>query len=207
MAQKNKYDYFDTFVRLVGYACDAAALLDDTFRSFDAVYLSARLEQMHQIEHSADEVRHEMIAKLTKEFITPIEREDILTLANAADDVVDTIEDVLMRIYMYNITTLESEALAFSQIIIACCEALKSAMTEFTHFRKSDKLHGLIVEVNRLEEKGDALYTRAMHSLFSSQKDALHVYGWSQVYDQLEMCSDACEEVSNVMENVIMKNT
>ena len=97
MARRRNEDYFDTFVKLVDYSCQAANLLNDIMNNYNADLLQEKMKEMHEVEHGGDTERRAMIRKLSREFITPIEREDIMSLADAIDDVTDTIEDVLLR--------------------------------------------------------------------------------------------------------------
>ena len=207
MARKKDINYFDTFVELAVYSCQAANLLKDIMNNFNADGLKDKMQEMHVIEHSGDEARHKMVRRLAKEFITPIEREDIMAMADAIDDVTDAIEDVVMHMYMFNIRSINEYALKMTEVVVKCCNALKDALDELHNFRKSQKLHGLIVDINFLEEEGDRLFTEAMRDLYVNGKDFLEVAAWNQTFNDLEKCCDACEEVSNVIENVIMKNT
>lgn len=207
MARKRTEDYYDTFVKLVEYSCQAAELLNDVMDNFNADLLKEKMQEMHEIEYSGDTERHTMIRKLSREFITPIEREDIMSLANAIDDVTDTIEDVLLRLYMFNIRSIKEYAKKMAGIIVKCCNALKQALLEFRNFQKSKVLHDLVVEVNVLEEDGDRLYTEAVRHLFVNSKNVVEMMAWNQTYDYLECCCDACEEVANVIEYIVLKNS
>jgi predicted phosphate transport protein (TIGR00153 family) len=207
MALKKDENYFDTFVKLVNYSCQAAYLLSDIMHNYNPDKLEERMKQMHDIEHAGDVERHIMMKKLAREFITPIEREDIVAMADAIDNVTDNIEDVLLRMYMFNIRSIREDALKMATIIVKCCEALKQALIEFHNFRKSQTLHGLIIEINRLEEEGDELFTKAVRNLYVSGKDPLEVYGWGRTLHFMELCCDACEDVSDVIESVMMKNS
>jgi len=206
MRKRDNY-YFDTFVKLMNFSCKAADLLYEIVTNYDAKQIKAKMEEMHNIEHSADVARHEMMGKLLKEFITPIDREDIMAMADAIDTVTDSIEDVLMRMYMYNIIEVTDYARKMTEIIVKCCTLLKEAFAELPNYRKSKKLHNLIVEINRLEENGDALYTEAIRDLYLSAKPYKEIVAWDNTYHYLEKCCDTCEDVSDVIEDIIMKNT
>ena len=207
MARKKNVDYFDAFVELVGYSCQAAKLLNEIMNNFNADELQDKIKEMHSIEHAADEARHGMIKKLAREFITPIEREDIMALADAIDNVTDTIEDVLMRMYMCNITYVREHALQMTEVIVKCCDTLKQALDEFHNFRKSKILHGLVIQINNLEEEGDRLFTEATRDLYVSCKAPIEVAAWDRTFHYLEKCYDTCEDVANLIENVILKNS
>ncbi len=122
--RKDNY-YYETFQKLVDYSCQAAELLHKIVTDYNTKELDNKIKEMHAIEHTADGARHEMMQNLLKEFITPIEREDIVTLADYIDTVTDTIEDVLLRLYMYNIQEITEYAQDMTQIIIKCCDLLK----------------------------------------------------------------------------------
>lgn len=207
MAIKKDDNYFSTFVGLVNYSCEAANLLNEIMHNFNPDELEEKMKQMHNIEHAGDVERHIMMKKLAKEFITPIEREDIVAMADAIDNVTDNIEDVLMRMYMFNIRSMREDALKMTAIIVKCCEALREALNEFHNFRKSQTLHSLIVEINRMEEEGDELFMKATRNLYVNVKDPIEVYGWSRTLHFMEICCDACEDVADVIESVMMKNS
>jgi len=207
MARKKNTNYFDSFVELAGFSCQAASLLCEIMNNFKADELPERMIEMHTIEHGGDEARHSIVKKLAREFITPIEREDIMALSDAIDTVTDTIEDVLMRMHMYNITSIRPHALKMVDVISKCCDALKKALDEFSNFKKSQKIHELIVEVNHLEEDADKLFMEATRELYVNCKDYKELAAWDTTFHYMEKCCDACEDVANVIENVIMKNS
>ena len=207
MSKKSDSYYFQNFIECVECGCQAAKMLEDNLEHFDTGLLQDNLDGLHRIEHDADKKKHEMMAVLVKAFITPIEREDIILLSQSIDEVTDKIEDVLIRIYINNVQQIRPEALAFIKVIIRCCEALKEVMEEFADFRKSKTLHGLIIEINALEEEGDSLFIDSMRSLHAEVTDPIEIIAWREIYVYLEKCCDACEHVADVVESVIMKNT
>ena len=207
MSKKSDSYYFQNFIECVECGCQAAKMLEDNLNHFDTGLLQDKLDELHRIEHDADKKKHEMMAVLVKAFITPIEREDIILLSQSIDEVTDKIEDVLIRIYINNVQQIRPEALAFIKVIIRCCEALKEVMEEFADVRKSKTLHGLIIEINALEEEGDRLFIESMRRLHAEVTDPIEIIAWREIYVYLEKCCDACEHVADVVESVIMKNT
>ena len=207
MLGKKDNNYFEMLAELVDYSCEAAALLQNTLANFNLDEIEDKINEMHNIEHTADIKKHEMMNKLAKEFITPIERGDIVDMANYIDNVTDGIEEVLIRIYMYNIRDIKQEAIEFSNIIIKNCDELNKIMKEFHYFKKSSEIHKLIIDINALEEEGDRLYFSTLRNLYISSKDPIELMTWTDTFKYFEKCCDACESVANLVESVIMKNS
>lgn len=207
MAKKNEYNYYDKFVELVDYSCKCAEILNTSLVNFNINTIEKSLEELHNIEHSADLAKHEMLHQLAGEFIAPLEREDIVSLSQEIDDITDTIEDVLIKINMYNVTTIKPEVFEFSKLITKCCSALKIALEEFHNYKKSTTLKKKLIEVNDFEEKGDTLYYDTVYKLYRNTKDPVELLVWTEIYDHLEKCCDACEEAADVIESVVMKNS
>ena len=117
MARKqNKTNYYyEQFVTLFDYACRAADYLEKVVCEFNGSITEAQMEEMHKIEHAADMCLHDTLAKLSKEFITPIEREDLISIIKGIDDVTDTIEDILIEMYLHNVTELLPSLVDFSR--------------------------------------------------------------------------------------------
>lgn len=207
MAKKDNNYYFDTFEKCISYANEAAVLLQNCFEHFEPNNLKINIEEMHKIEHTADGVKHELMERLMKEFLPPIEREDIVELAHAIDDVVDTVEDVLLGMYMYNITTFRPEVKAFANVIARCCAALVEMGKELSNFKKSAVVKEKIVEINALEEEGDRLYMDAIRRLYTEDNNPVAILAWTTMFDRLEKCCDSCEDVADTVEQIIMKNS
>lgn len=207
MAKKNDQLFFENFVDCAVCACRAATMLEDVLENFDSRTLPRQVEQMHLIEHEGDTKKHEMMEALMHAFITPIEREDIILLSHDIDEVTDCIEDVLLHLYMNNITFIHPEAVRFSKLLIRCCEVVQLVMKKFQNFKKETGLRQLIIELNAFEEEGDRLFISAMRKLHTECKDPLEIIAWREIYIYLEKCVDACEHVADVVETVIMKNT
>ena len=207
MAGKKDNKYFDAFVDMVNYSCEAAEYLQKIINNYDPDEIKDHLKKMHDIEHAGDLTRHTMTKSLAKEFITPIEREDIMEMADAIDTVTDKIEDVALRLYMFNIREIREDAVKTADVIVRCTEALRDALKEFHNFRKSKTIHEKIVEINTLEEEADQLYIMNVRHLFKSVENGLLAASWNQVFHYMEDVCDACEDASDVIESVIMKNS
>ncbi len=204
---KRQNDYYEMMENQVGYCQKASKLLMEILSGFNPQHLELKRAEMHAIEHEADNVRHDAMQKLAREFITPIERDDILKLVQIIDDVTDAIDEVVIDLYMYNIRSLPSHALSMAELVNRCVCALQDAVKELRFFKKSEKLPALLIEVNNIESEADAAYVEALHALFSTEKDALRVLGVKEIYDSLESCCDSCEHAADVIENTVMNNS
>ncbi len=209
MAKKNKKDfnYFEYFRSVGDIVVEAAEYLNKIICEFDYSSFPEKMDEMHKIENRADAAKHEMIEHLAHEFITPIEREDIIDLSHNIDNVVDCIDDVARCIYMYNVKEIRSGATEFTALIVSACTALKSAIDEFENFKTTKSIKSMVVEVNNFENKGDQLHSHSLRSLYSDGSSDRDVIIWTNVFEDLEDCLDAAESCVDIIESVIMKNT
>ncbi|HIQ78536.1 MAG TPA: DUF47 family protein [Candidatus Scatomorpha intestinavium] len=207
MSKKQDAYYFENFCECADYACKAAHLLRSWLTDFDPAHIHEKLDEMHDVEHAADEKKHEMLNVLARAFITPIEREDIILLSQNIDDLTDKIEDVLLRIYCNNIRSIRPDALKLIDVLIRSCGEVKEMLGCFSSFKNVKKLHEHVVNINTLEEEADALFIESLHELHSTCTDPLMVISWREIYAYLEHCVDACEHVADTVESVVMKNT
>ena len=206
MAKGDQF-YFENFAESTALSKDAATYLVSCLENYDPTNFKTMLEQMHQIEHQADIKKHEMSEALAKAFVTPVDREDLDMLSHTLDDVTDQIEEILQMFYIYNIQTIEPAAIAFAEKIVRSCQILCDLMEELENFKRSKKIHPLIIELNDVEEECDQLYLSSMRALSESGKDVLTTISWRDIYGCLEACADACEHVGDCVRTVIMKNT
>ncbi len=206
MAKGDKF-YFDNFAASTALSKKAALYLVDCLENYDPEKIQQMLEEMHAIEHSADMKKHEMNEALAKAFVTPVDREDLDMLSHQLDDVTDMIEEILQKFYMYNIQVINPSAIVFAKNLVRSCQILCSLMEEFENFKRSKKIHSLIVDLNDVEEECDQLYLTSVRELTKNPENTLLVIFWHQIFDCMEACADACEHVSECVGTVIMKNT
>lgn len=206
MAKGDKF-YFENFVACTALAKEAAGYLVNCLENYDPENIEQMMKQMHDIEHRADVKKHEMNGALAKAFVTPVDREDLDMLSHRIDDVTDKIEEVLQMFYINNVLKIQPSAVEFAKSLVRSCQLLCALMEEFENFKRSKKIHSLIVELNDAEEECDKLYLTSMRSLSKNTTDVLTVIAWRDIYDCLEACADACEHVSECVGTVIMKNT
>lgn len=204
---KSRTDYFTFFEQQSAHCVQAAEILKNFLSQFDPFQMFDTVQQMHRVEHEADMVRKTLTEKLSAEFLPPIEREDILALANELDNVTDAVEDTLRHLYMFNIEAVAADAAQLADVVLQACRALHKAVAEFRSFKKPGKLQPFLLTVNELEEKSDELYTEAVRSLYCGTNDPRQLLRWTKIYSNLESCCDACAHAAEVMETVMFKNS
>ena len=198
----------DSFEKQTKLAVQEADLLIEAIEKFtEAENLRDAMERAHALEHEGDEINHSIFRTVATDFITPIEREDIIDMSQFLDNITDYIEDVIQRFYMYDVHFMHHDALEFACLIKKSCEALDTAMEDFRNFKKSKKFKQLIVDVNTYEEEADQLYLTVIRKLHTHDREnPMRVLVWSQIFDRMERCCDACEHVADTMNTVLLKN-
>ncbi len=183
--------------------CQAASLLRTGLQGgYEGICeISKRMEAL---ERSADEVIHLIFRRLQTTFITPIDPEDIQTLATSLDNVVDEIEDVTFRIVAYRLDPIPEAALRLSEIIDSASQALSRAL-QALHEKRS--VLEDCIEVNRLENEADAIERTLVAKLFSSNTDPITLIKQKEIVEKLEQTTDRCEDVADVIQNVAVKNS
>ena len=207
MARKQDSFYFDTFTACAEHAVEASRLLRRCIADYDPDNLEVILREIHETEHAADMKKHELMKVLAKAFITPIEREDIMLLSQCLDEVVDKMEDVVLRLYCDNIRSIKPEMIAVVDVLERCCSEMHAMIKEFSNFRHSKTLRDKIIAINTLEEEADALFIHNMRVLHTEETDPIAIIVWRDVYRYIEQCADACEHVADACEKIMMSNT
>lgn len=208
MGKKRKLDYFDAFEKQVEAAVMEAELLVEVIDDYaQPPLVREHMERAHELENQADTYMHAIYKHLAHDFITPIEREDIIAMAQNLDSIVDYIEDVVRCFYMYDVRDMHGDAREFAKLIRKSCKALRKAMGDFRDFKKSKTFKQLIIDVNANEEEADQLYMQVTRSLYTENRDdPLRVIAWSQTFDRMEKCCDACEHAADTMSTIMLKN-
>ncbi|MEF9841184.1 MAG: DUF47 family protein [Raoultibacter sp.] len=208
MGKKHKFDYFDAFESQAHVAVKEAKLLVDSIAHFTtAEELEKAIGKAHELENEGDEITHSIYMAIATDFMPPFDREDILGLAQYLDEIIDYIEDVMQRFYMYDVHTMHHAAVEFASIMLKSCEALEMAMGDFRNFKKSKNFKNLLIDVNTYEEEADVLFMRTIRRLHTSDKDTpMRVIVWSKLYERMEKCCDACEHTADMMNSILLKN-
>ncbi len=206
MAKKNN-NYFELIKKQTAYCVEASNLLEDILRKFDFEHISEYRDSMHAIEHEADCVHHDILNRLSTEFITPIDQEDILRLVQIIDDITDALDEVILDIYIYRVNVIPEKTAELSTVVNQCVSALDEAAGELKNFKKPEILRAKLVKVNDIEVKADDIYAEAIFRLFGSVSDVKLLIGGKAIYEGLENCCDLCEHAADVIEQIVIKNT
>ncbi len=166
---------------------------------------TASFDRLRDIEHEADMTCHEIYDKLNRTFVTPFDREDIRELASELDTVVDLIESVGQRMYLYQIDHSTEELVQLADILWQCTETVRKAIAELQTPEKSRRVMDYCIEVNRLENAGDKVLGVAIGKLFSGKPDPLEVMKWKEIYETIEEAIDKCEDVAHTLETILVK--
>jgi predicted phosphate transport protein (TIGR00153 family) len=194
-------EYFRLFEQASKNNLRAAELLDEMLRGYpDTAGLAG---EILATEHEGDRITHDIVHRLNQTFVTPIEREDILALASALDDVVDLIDETADYLGLYRIEAPTDQAVRLAQILREACAALDQAMPRLRDFR--DMSH-YTVEVHRLENDGDRATREAIAALFERGVDPITVIRWKDIYERLEGAIDSTERVALLLEGIVIKN-
>src|SRR5579859_4239592 len=194
--------YFELFEEAGQNAVLAADLLERMLVNFpDSGELAG---EIRDCEHEGDRITHDIIDRLNHTFVTPIDREDILALASALDDIVDYTEEVADYLGLYKIEAPMEQAISLARVLREASVQIAEAIP---HLRGFQDISRYTVEVNRLENEGDRITREAVASLFDGGIDPMVVIRWKDIFERLEAAIDATESVANIIEGVIIKNS
>jgi predicted phosphate transport protein (TIGR00153 family) len=195
--------FYHLFLKQVGMISEAARLLLDGTRNGNS-RLTVAAAEISTLEHAADEVIHEIFTRLNQTFITPIDPEDIHNISSALDDVLDGIEDTAHRLVSYRIDPVPPQMVTLAEIVAGCAGALTSA---FSALEKNGPIMDHCIEINRLENEGDRIGRGAVVDLFENEKNPITLIKLKEVYEFFEDTIDSCEDVADVLQNVVVKNS
>lgn len=205
ISRKN-VDYFDMFVKSATVSRDAALKLQSSFS--DGVINISELKTIKALEHAGDLHFHECLKIIDVAFITPIDRSDLVEVLSGIEDVTDSIDSIASSFYMMCISGSSDYFSKFVDLLAASCELMLKLTVELKQFKKNvNNINKLIIEINRLEEEGDKYYGESMRKLFEQESDAIKVIKNKELYQLFECAIDCCEDVADMIENIIVTKT
>jgi predicted phosphate transport protein (TIGR00153 family) len=195
-------DFFEILDRASLNVTKAASLLVALMEHFDNI--EARVKEIYEVEQEGDILTHEIMKKLNKTFITPIDREDLYALSSRLDDVVDLIWSAVDRIAVFRVKATTPEAISMSKDLMTTTEAIHKAIRKLKE-KKYSHVQEYCIEINRLENRVDRDFRDALGKLFDEINDPILIIKWKEIYEHLEDASDRCEDVANVLEAIVLK--
>lgn len=197
--------FFDLFDKQVDQAMEAANYFKELVMKGSVDQES--ISKISAIEHRGDDVAHEIFGHLNKTFITPFDREDIHALAKELDNITDMINTIAGRMRVYKLKPADKNLIEFASVIEKSVCAVAQAVKALRNMKDPKAIHEACVEVNRLENVGDALRDASLADLFENNTDAIVVLKWKEIYQDAETVLDICEDVTHVVEAIILKQT
>ncbi|EOT44604.1 DUF47 domain-containing protein [Enterococcus columbae] len=207
MARRKKYDYFKTLETLAANSFKSAELLEKIMRNYSFDHLETESELIHHLEKENDHLVTELTNELYDAFITPIDREDIMLLAESLDDVLDGINGITYMFENLCITELRADTELFAHLLVVATNGVLNAMKEFPKFKNSKDLKQLLKEVRNTESEADRLYSKLKKELFAGDNDLLEIIKWKEIYEKFELISNSTEKAVDLIGNLIIKNT
>ena len=162
-----------------------------------------QVQRVKAIEHAGDEITHQIFRKLNQTFITPFDREDMHQLCSTLDDVIDLIDAAASRFVLYRVDHIRVGTIELAKVLAAATRELKDAVDTM---ESPDKALQHVIEINRLENESDRICRTLIAQLFEEEKDPVQIIKWKEIFEVIETAVDKCEDVSNVIESVILKN-
>ena len=194
--------FFELFSQLAQRITTSAKLLHELFS--DPARIAHFETAIKNVEHEADDLAYQVNARIDTSFITPIDREDIHRLASRLDNVVDLIDGTARRAVMFHISESRPQALRLTAVLVEAAALIEKSVNEV---KKPKNVAENGREMKRLEEAGDAVYQEAVGALFAGSPDPLDVIKWKELFDKIEEAIDECDDVSNVLESIALKNS
>jgi len=195
--------FYDLFEQLSGILVKAADALVDATANFETLPENAK--RLERLEHDGDQITHEIIARLNRTFITPLDREDIYRMGTSLDDVLDLMEAATERFTLYKVTSLRPEAHQIAKVIQEQVQQVQKMLPKLRHLRHEHILEHCI-EINRLENVADRIQRDAIAALFDGTPDPITVIKWRGLYELLEAATDKCQDIANTVEAIVLKN-
>jgi len=195
--------FFKYFEEQANIICEAASVLQELMEKFGDGQTRERVQRLNDLEHRGDDITHELTLRLYKSFVTPIDREDMHSLSHYLDDVLDYIQGSGIRLQLYKVKKITSEAKQLGSVILQATRCLREAINSLRSF--SD-LTEIARKIKELEREGDEINRKAVAELFDNVADAAYIIKWKEIYQSLETATDKCEDVMDILQGVILKH-
>ena len=197
--------FFDLLESAASNAYQASQLFDLEIRTGDPVRFAELRRQMKDLEHIGDDLTREIMDRLNQTFVTPIDREDIMQLAHAIDDVVDKIHAVCERLILYRIGHVMPAVTEMSSLIVEGSGEILHLIRSLRNMSNQKEIQDRIRRVHTLENKADSIYHAALAQIFENPKDPIELIKWKELYERLEKATDRCEAVASIIQSIVIE--
>lgn len=197
-------NFFQCFEELADKIDEGSQLFLEMAKTRD--FSDVKVARLKDIEHEADGITHKTYEKMHKTFLTPIDREDIYALVNKMDSIMDVIEATAIRIHLYKVKKPADEIIKQAEILNEAIKIIKGVVHAMRNMKNSEMILNHCVEINTLENAGDVVLRTIMADLFENEKDAIELIKWKDIFQLLEEAIDVCEDVSNIVEGIVLKH-
>jgi len=197
-------NFFDYFEKLAAKIEEGGQFFLEMARHHN--FSAARVSRLKEIEHEADIITHRTYEKMHKTFLTPLDREDIYALVNKMDSVLDMVEACAIRMYLYKVKQPAEEIFDLTRILLTAIAGIKKIMHALRDKKSYKMILEVCVEINTLENEGDYVLRNAMARLFERERDAIELIKWKEIFERIEEAIDVCEDVSNIVEGIVLKH-
>jgi predicted phosphate transport protein (TIGR00153 family) len=194
-------DFFALFQKQAENVAAGATALTKLLEHYDDV--QEQVQNIKNIEHSGDEISHQIFRKLNQTFVTPFDREDIHELCGTMDDILDLVDAAAHRFVLYGINEVRPGTTELSKVLTVATLEVCAAIHAIPHPTQAVQR---VIEINRLENESDRICRGLIGRLFTEEKDPVQIIKWKEIFEVMESAVDKCEDVSNVIESVILKN-
>jgi uncharacterized protein len=196
--------FFDLFEELAAKIEEGGGLFTEMLENYSMN--NPKLARLKEIEHEADVITHRTYEKMHKTFLTPLDREDIYLLVNKMDSILDIIEASAIRMSLYKITSPRQGIIDQMRVLNLAIAKVKVIVHGLRDMKNSPTILEGCVAINTLENEGDYLLRNAIADLFEHEKDPIELIKWKEIFERLEEGSDVCEDVSNIVEGIVLKH-
>jgi len=199
--EENFFEYFEELAKKLE---EGGQFFLDMTRNRD--YSAPKVARLKELEHEADVITHRTYEKMHKTFLTPIDREDIYALVNKMDSIMDVIEATAIRIHMYKVKKPDDEIIKQAEILFQAIKKIKEIVHGLGDMKNSKMILDGCVEINTLENAGDVTLRTIITNLFVKEQDAIELIKWKEIFERIEEAIDVCEDVSNIVEGIVLKH-
>ena len=204
--KKEELNYYDEFINMSKYAIDISKTFKTLLESYNYDDTKEQEKKVHSKEHEADKTQHKILNYLIKDFVPPIEREDIINITRKLDDVIDDIDEVMIDLDILAVKTLRPNMPKYVSLMEAATNKMNELLVSFKDMKNYEEVKKLVVALNGVEEQGDKLFQESIRELYLEEKDAVEVIRWTAIYNKLEDCFDSIESVAESVDEAFMKN-